>query len=601
MKRKRITSRYSRTGCIECKNSHSKCNEKKPRCSRCAKKGSSCVYEPQFIHHVIENRGKETKSSGKKGCTLNSETKDGVLTNSLNTSLRKRTSYHFSNELLDIKDFVYISPLDIDVLEDSQLEITDLQRQKNSCNCRNLELFRLSWRNTSFVKRFQTVSNFDPVKPLAQNCELGIVPNTFFHDNNLLNFVWTFMSCTRCACNFVLFPHDKFDNFMRILLKINSCCAIIESVLKYESSLLMEHVYEFNGLSERANAWNRYIRLPSLRSCLKTLEDRINSPASYPECVALTFTVIILFSANSANRSTVWRTHLKGSLIMLNKLEGMQPKKNLTDTDLAAIELHEILKDIFCHAELLANITSDNGGSIYRPEKLQRILESAPYSSINLLNDQFDLFRGYVSTLSPIFCNISLKLLQLRDRGINLSGSNLLKFRFLNKDLKVSDELRSFGIEVLNALDSAKLSKEELKITISEVEDFRLQLSMKCSNSLYFLALTLYLKVFFINTPAYSEDILGIIEDMLETAYSMPYYNTAAIACHWAVYLGALVSTVIDQANLFQHFIDILQKLAENGLLVAANSIERLNYISKVMSEKNYDALVNGDHDFIVL
>lgn len=37
---------------------------------------------------------------------------------------------------------------------------------------------------------------------------------------------------------------------------------------------------------------------------------------------------------------------------MLNKRKEMQPKENLVITDLATIEVHEILKDIFCRAEL---------------------------------------------------------------------------------------------------------------------------------------------------------------------------------------------------------------------------------------------------------
>ncbi|TLS25565.1 hypothetical protein PpBr36_07431 [Pyricularia pennisetigena] len=38
--------RRSRAGCTSCKERKKKCNEERPQCSRCAERGSSCVYEP---------------------------------------------------------------------------------------------------------------------------------------------------------------------------------------------------------------------------------------------------------------------------------------------------------------------------------------------------------------------------------------------------------------------------------------------------------------------------------------------------------------------------------------------------------------------------
>lgn len=50
------TSYYSRNGCLPCKKSHAKCDEKKPICEKCSKKGKNCTYHLNFINTSYTNK-----------------------------------------------------------------------------------------------------------------------------------------------------------------------------------------------------------------------------------------------------------------------------------------------------------------------------------------------------------------------------------------------------------------------------------------------------------------------------------------------------------------------------------------------------------------
>ena len=50
------TSYYSRNGCLPCKKAHAKCDEKKPICEKCSKKGKNCTYHLNFINASYTNK-----------------------------------------------------------------------------------------------------------------------------------------------------------------------------------------------------------------------------------------------------------------------------------------------------------------------------------------------------------------------------------------------------------------------------------------------------------------------------------------------------------------------------------------------------------------
>lgn len=51
---KKRKSTYSRKGCLQCKKAHTKCDERKPKCSRCEKRSIDCTYRNQFVFQKNE-------------------------------------------------------------------------------------------------------------------------------------------------------------------------------------------------------------------------------------------------------------------------------------------------------------------------------------------------------------------------------------------------------------------------------------------------------------------------------------------------------------------------------------------------------------------
>ncbi|GMF00500.1 unnamed protein product [[Candida] boidinii] len=164
--------------------------------------------------------------------------------------------------------------------------------------------------------------------------------------------------------------------------------------------------------------------------------------------------------------------------------------------------------------------------------------------------------------------------------------------------------MKEFGISTSNHAISLFASNMKEVSALKQVSDLRLKFTMVNCTKLYHLTIEIYLKVFFIRVPINTtqgvEEIEQHLERMLETIYAMPYNTSAAIACHWGIYMGAVIASIIHSDSLYEHFVDSLTKLVDNGLYVAGNSREKLNHIAAMIKSKNYDMIVNDSQDFIV-
>ncbi|AGO11288.1 AaceriACR028Cp [[Ashbya] aceris (nom. inval.)] len=591
---KKRKSPYSRKGCLQCKKSHTKCDETKPACLKCVKRNVECTYKVSFVFQKVET-GKDRESAGAADGAGTGTSSDGGY------EAVTPKGHGGTEPNLDLRDYIYVSPTDLTFLN---LLTFDTQAAKVAApfvpSAPLTNVFQLSWRNASWMELYDTLKAYDPIQVVCNSgaaVDTGIIS---LDSPELLNFVWTMMRSTLGCGNFIIYPQERFDVFVGLLLDVSEKYQIVEQAVMYDVALLMKDIYFKNAFKDYSHIWDRYVRMPSLKPCLDTLQHRINKTTDFSEVVSLAFTVFLLFAANSTYRNAEWRTHLKGSWHLMQSAIDFLPREPLTFIDGRCMELYQLVKDWFCHAEILACVTSDNGGSIRTVQELNALLSNAPYSHHNILRGRFDLIRGYVTDLFPIFTKITLKLLDLKSRGVTLYGTNILRFLLVGHDEAVTLELRSFGLTLLRELQLCKITDLELCEIVRDVSDLRLQYTMKNSTKAYHMALELYVKVFFVCVPLDSTELVSTLELILETLYAMPYYATSSVACHWGIYLSALVSALIGQKNLHLHFVDILSKLASNGMIVASNSITRLAYISRTLESKNYEALVNPSHDYIV-
>ena len=154
-------------------------------------------------------------------------------------------------------------------------------------------------------------------------------------------------------------------------------------------SVFMEDVYVKANLKHFSCIWDRYVRMPSFKQVLGTINERIQNSQDFVEYVCLTFTVFLLFFANSALRSNLWRTHLRGCQQLLIKASILMPKEPKTELERGAIDIFRILKDWFCHAETTALLASNYGISLIDTKgytKSMFLQESSPVSVIGNLS-----------------------------------------------------------------------------------------------------------------------------------------------------------------------------------------------------------------------
>lgn len=153
-----------------------------------------------------------------------------------------------------------------------------------------------------------------------------------------------------------MFPHERYDEKLEIYLTIAEKHPVVEKVKIYNVALFMKDIYLKNEFSAYSNISHLYIRLNALKICLDTLRSRINKTMEFSELVSLTFTVAVFFGENNAYSNSEWRTHLKGSWHMLQSNNKINPKHYLNPIDQKCNDLYDVLRDWFCHAEILVYI-----------------------------------------------------------------------------------------------------------------------------------------------------------------------------------------------------------------------------------------------------
>ena len=269
-----------------------------------------------------------------------------------------------------------------------------------------INLFKLSWREASNTEMHSIFSSYDPVQLLYATENPSAATTIPLDDPKLLNFIWTLVRATMISGNLVLFPYENhFDPLLRIFMSLSKKYPLMKDVFVYVSSLFMKDTYYNSNLKYFSHIWDRYIRMPTLKRCLDQLTASIQKTGDFCDHISLTFTVTLLFAANSATKSSNWRTHLRGVHGLFTRVDKLTPNKSTENhTQQEAHECYLFLKDWFCHAEVLAWITSDNGGCFDNEKDLKYLLLNASYSQYNVLNGKFDLIRGYTCLLYTSRC-----------------------------------------------------------------------------------------------------------------------------------------------------------------------------------------------------
>lgn len=487
---------------------------------------------------------------------------------------------------ITLEDLVKIMPTDLDFFNMMDID-GDNYYSLNDTYIPFTSSFEVSWENSVTVDFLGIFQKHDPIQTIyAENNDVSL------KDDRLLNFIWTLNKGTRHYFNFPMYPLEIYIEVLDYCTKLNEIYPIIQSVMTYDCAMLLTGIYKCSNKMDLFLLWDRQIRIPSFKQCLDILKERIDSVNKFSESVVLTFVVIIIFSANSSDES--WMTHLRGSYQLFLKSSSLQSSIDLNDEyDYAASKIFEVVKEWFFNTEFLSQVSSNKGFKLHNntPSEFNNFSED----SIAILDNGLSLIGGHSIQLKPIFLRIQDALSYFENKGVYLSGNNLLVFRLTNSDKGLAAEVKSVGFEILMELKELKY-----KYKRSKIHDYQMEFTLKNGDKLARLSLELYISYFFIGNKT-ADYYVELLEQILETIYSMPYYSTACIYCQWSIYLSALVSLLHEKEELYNCFYKILYSLRQNGMYVTENSLTRLVHIKKVIETKEYEKLIACKMDYMLI
>ncbi|KAF6007194.1 hypothetical protein HII12_004714 [Brettanomyces bruxellensis] len=414
-------------------------------------------------------------------------------------------------------------------------------------------------------------------------------------NSNLLDFVWTLCRETQFFYNFVDYPEETFNDIMNIFLVLTKRHNIIENTILFNASVFLTTFYSSAGMPQVEKCWDKYVRIPMLRKIITELKTALAKRCSFSELVTLAFSVAILFSVNSCDPNGTWRSNLRNCYTLMRKAIPLVETVDLNnDTDKAALDFFHVLREWFFNVEFLAMISSDNGGEITKPTPLEVLFAPTSRSEYVTLKNGINVVRGYSMSFNRILQGLYDFINHEKSLGINLSGTNILGLIYLDNYSVSVERARAFGYKLLRQIDKFHVEYRSLGL-----KDIEMEITLKMTDITFRKGTELYVIFFLIGEQSPDETKVKLIA-LLESIFAAPYYDTCGVTLHWVVYVGGLISLVINNIKLYQGFASILRKIASRGMYVGEKSLERLEHIRNKIAEGKYTELSDPHQDYIL-
>ena len=627
---------YSRRGCINCKHAHVKCDEKNPICGRCLKRKTQCEYAMDFqvtSANELNNNFKINKKSKPKSSVfqiinetekisstpmkstenlfnisiMNKKTEaDGqvdsdskISTMSLNKVLGSRyymklknssaseasdhgSQYSFSN--ININDLISIKQNDL-IYQNFTNGGNELAFSfHNEAFQPNLHMFHIPWDGGPLVYFKDTIEQHDPML---------FNENTPFNGQNMIDFVWTMTRITKIFYSFVLYSETSLLFILELFFKLGTKSPIFHNIMTYHCALHVIKVYTEVGHLKAANIWDQKVRIPAFRKCIENIKEGLEKDPTFSNTVILTFAVLSIFSGNVSDRS--WSTHLNGSHQLINKCLSLSKDARDDDPfDNVALNLLDVIIEWYEHIKHSAALTSLNG-FWNKKLKLKSIYKGRGFrKNAAIADNNINLMSGHCLELNTIISDIYDFMFVLEQNNVRLSGLNFVYFLLNPNDQQIIKTVQTFGNEILKHINYLIREYEYIRL---DLEDVRMDLSVRYCNMLYMYGVKLYVTFFFVGEKDTSI-IKPLLRDIIDLIYSMPYRSSCARICHWCIYTSALVSLMIEDYNLYGHFLGMLKVFQLNGMEIP--SFNLLEKIKVILIEKEHWKLLLPENDIVI-
>lgn len=613
-KRRKPSKDYSRRGCVACKKSHVKCDEKLPKCSRCTRRNTDCQYITNFMNNVVDlnnNKGSDLKKQVIWGPNPFSLTSKPTLPDSTDkasppnivfnaspysefTPTNLSNSYHipsfeespYSVSLSETSEGSYIvSPsFNYDHLLSIQEGHLKESYSGGDFQFQNIELpnllkFDIPWDGGPCVNFINKIEKNDP---LSSNHSIA------YNNQELVDFIWTMSRITKFFFTFVLFPEDSMTYIHDTCFKLNAKFPVMQSVINYHASLHICRLYHQGCKFKAHDVWEK-TKIISFKQCIEFLKDGLESASTFVEFVVLTFTVVIIFSGNANNSS--WRAHLTGCYQLINKCQKLVPQVNHQDAlEVAALGLFNVIIEWYDYTSYMAVMSSLNGFA----GKMLTFSISESFKSVAIPNNGVNLLSGQCTELDKFSKLMCKELHAFEKKGVRLSGLNCAYFVLTHQHPVILKEVQEKGLTLLQKVYEIK---SKYKYQRLNSDNFKMDLTLRMCNNVSFQGMELYLKFFLVGERDPMQ-VRELLRDILDSFYSMPFKSSCSILRHWIIYIASIVALIQNEMVIYQQFIAILELLRANGMEIT--SIHILDRVRQIIANQTYQDLLFTDYDVVI-
>lgn len=429
-------------------------------------------------------------------------------------------------------------------------------------------------------QRYEELSNkFDPA---------GVeIKNVHYHeyDPEVQEFIFYAFIHSKAVYNYVLGPIDETNCIAKWFIYFGRKYAIMGFVLNFITCNLL-------NIRCSDGRWSCILRRNMVAS-LANLSARINACDSFTEMACYLFSIMFLFSEQTASRVDIWRLHLKGAFTILEQC-GTFYNRIARDIDLLdpemklALQMFSFSKNWFVCSETIACLSAPNGGVIEDIARLRYHLSyNTQYPDDGVLLGGFNLMRGYSQRLVPTLIEIITFITAFRkSEGICLSGTEGIL-----ENLQPTEEQINMGEKLLDSV--RQIQGEELNL-LSE-KNYVNRAYIRACHICFCSALRIYILSVFLGDFIYGSDVQHCVQTIEEQLVTIKDIHIYGLCIHWPLFIASLCAPPGEQRK---RFIEALKSISNSGIFVARNTVERVERFWRVIDsgglieEKDYDCTV---------
>ncbi|CUM62473.1 uncharacterized protein PRCAT00000023001 [Priceomyces carsonii] len=567
-------TKYSHGGCNECKKRSIKCDETKPKCRHCSRKGHECVYSYDIFVYQPNKRFKRSDTRKTKKEIIQQVSNTGDVLSSMQPSdyaitrsIRKfqeafLEENHFAERpTIDDNEASIPLPLNFEILLNSKPKTYTVPS------------FVENWVFEFEIDEYNRIFN----KVIGKRSK----PYTDYFDENdpdVQLLIWLTFTKSKSIYNYSLVIDDSKNYISKWFFFFARLYPIVGYVVNAVTANLF-------CVKEKDARWD-FVRRRTMQSALDILSCGVYDCHSFEEMTCYLMSTMFLFSERSAKKTDTWRLHLTGALGILQKCELMLSSSEFFKEDEMVLHMYSFAKNWFITAETTACLSAPNGGSIRNISEASTILSySREIEEEGFIYAGFNLLKCYSQSLTPVFVELIKISMDLRARGVTLSGASGILH-----DLQLDQSYKEKAFELLQIVDLTETSKMD----VFKIDDIKKRARMKACNICHCNALRAYIYAVLLDEPIYGRAIQECVQTIAEQLLSIADIKYYGLAVHWPVFIAGMCS---PPGSHRRAFIDTLKIVTSNGTFVARNTIERLEraWLSidngDIINEENYDCI----------